>query len=576
MRIFRFVPAPTLPLTRAPLFTVFTGKGKSGGCLRGIRPYALLCLLCLILYAPGLAAIPPLDRDEARFAQATRQMLETGDFVRIRFQDEARNKKPIGIYWLQAAAVAAFSSPGSAAIWPYRVPSALAAIAAVLLTFGFGARLLASRPAGFMGAALTAGALGVVVEAHLAKTDAALLAAVVAGQGALGLLYTAARSARRIGWSLALVFWLAEAAAILLKGPPGPVLALLTAGCLSVADRDIHWLRGLRPLVGVLITAAIVAPWLIAVQIATAGHFISDSLVHDLLPKLVGAQESHGAPPGYYLVLSIVSFWPSSLFIVPALIWGWRRRRTPASRFLLAWLGPAWIFFEFVPTKLPHYVLTLYPALALLAGAALARGISGVLVGPARFVDRAVRVAWGAVTLAFGAALIALPLWFSGKISSAVIIAVPVMLGLALVLLFRDPQPMRAAGVVAAISATFVLPAALTVAPALDYLWPSRSAAAALARYPPGPGEAVLSVGYSEPSLVFLLGTATRLLTADPGGGQLAGAGMALVNCRYDSEFLKSLARHGLTARALDRVEGLDYSAGGGKLVLTLYRLERS
>ena len=125
MRIFRFVPAPTLPLTRAPLFTVFTGKGKSGGCLRGIRPYALLCLLCLILYAPGLAAIPPLDRDEARFAQATRQMLETGDFIRIRFQDEARNKKPIGIYWLQAAAVGAFSSPESAAIWPYRVPSAL-------------------------------------------------------------------------------------------------------------------------------------------------------------------------------------------------------------------------------------------------------------------------------------------------------------------------------------------------------------------------------------------------------------------------------------------------------------------
>ena len=274
----------------------------------------LLCFLCLILYMPGLAAIPPLDRDEARFAQATRQMLETGDFVRIRFQDEARNKKPIGIYWLQAAAVAAFSSPRSAAIWPYRLPSALAAAAAVLLTFGFGARLLASRPAGFIAAVLTASALGVVVEGHLAKTDAALLAAVVAGQGALGLLYTAARSARRIGWSLALVFWLAEAAAILLKGPPGPVLALLTAGCLSIADRDIHWLRGLRPLVGVLITAAIVAPWLIAVQNATAGHFISDSLVHDLLPKLVGAQESHGAPPGYYLVLSIVSFWPELAF----------------------------------------------------------------------------------------------------------------------------------------------------------------------------------------------------------------------------------------------------------------------
>jgi 4-amino-4-deoxy-L-arabinose transferase-like glycosyltransferase len=574
MRIFRFVPAPTLPLTRVPPSPVLTEEGRGGGWLNGVRPYALLSLLCLILYAPGLAAIPPLDRDEARFAQATRQMLETGDFVRIRFQDEARNKKPIGIYWLQAAAVAAFSSPESAAIWPYRLPSALAATAAVLLTFGFGARLFDSRPAGFIAAILTASALGVVIEAHLAKTDAALLAAVVAGQGALGLVYMMTRTGRRIGWSLPLLFWLAEAVAILLKGPPGPVLALLTVGCLSIADRDIHWIKTLRPLAGVLIMAAMVAPWLIAVQSATAGQFISDALGHDLLPKLVGAQESHGAPPGYYVAVVMASFWPGSLFIVPGLIWGWRQRRALAGRFILAWLGPAWIFFEFVPTKLPHYVLPLYPALALLAGGALAAGFTKRSAGPARFADSAVGVLWGAVTIALGAALLILPLWFDGKVSPAVIVAVAVMLGLACLLFFRDPHPMRAAGLVAAISAAFVVPAALAVAPELNYLWPSRSTAAALARHPPGPGEVVLSVGYSEPSLVFLLGTATRLITAQPGDGQLAGAGMALVNDRYNVEFLRSLAHRGLTARALDRVEGLDYSAGGGKLVLTLYRLE--
>src|SRR5437762_8413613 len=107
--------------------------------LTGWRPYALLAALCLVLYLPGIASIPPLDRDEARFAQATRQMLETGDFLRVRFQDEARNKKPAGIYWLQAASVAAFSTPESAAIWPYRLPSLVGAMMAVLLTFAFGA-----------------------------------------------------------------------------------------------------------------------------------------------------------------------------------------------------------------------------------------------------------------------------------------------------------------------------------------------------------------------------------------------------------------------------------------------------
>jgi 4-amino-4-deoxy-L-arabinose transferase-like glycosyltransferase len=450
----------------------------------------------------------------------------------------------------------------------------LAATAAVLLTFGFGARLFDSRPAGFIAAVLAASALSVVIEAHLAKTDAALLAAVVAGQSALGLVYIATRTGRPVDWMLPLLFWLAEAAAVLLKGPPGPVLALITAGCLSIADREIRWIKGLRPLAGVLIMAAIVAPWLIAVQSATAGHFISDSLGHDLLPKLVGAQESHGAPPGYYLAMALATFWPGSLFIVPGLIWGWRQRRAAAGRFLLAWLGPAWILFELVPTKLPHYVLPLYPALALLAGGALAQGFAKHLAGPARLVDRAVRFIWGAVTFAFGATLLLLPLWLGGTVSPTVMVAVPVMLGLACLLFFRVPKPMRTAWLIAAISAAFVVPAALAVAPELDYLWPSRSAAAAVARHPPGPGEAVLSVGYSEPSLVFLLGTATRLVTAEPGDDQLAGAGLALVNDRYGTEFLHSLVRRGLTARALDRVEGLDYSARGGKLVLTLYRLE--
>src|SRR5712691_8824699 len=283
-------------------------RGPAGWLIR-VRPYALLVGLCLFLYLPGISAIPPLDRDEARFAQATRQMLETGDFLRIRFQDEARNKKPAGIYWLQAISVSAFSTPAATAIWPYRLPSLLGGIAAVLLTFAIGGALFAGatekRRIAAIAAMLLASALGMVAEVHIAKTDAALLAVVMAGQGALGLAYVRARTGRPVpGW-VAIMFWAAELVAIFLKGPPGPALAIVTAAALSIADGDWRWLRGLYPVAGVIALALGLAPWLIAIQRATDGGFLTDALGHDLLLKLIGAQESHGAPPFSYLLLGL-------------------------------------------------------------------------------------------------------------------------------------------------------------------------------------------------------------------------------------------------------------------------------
>src|SRR5262249_47015715 len=268
--------------------------------LGGWRPYALLAALCLVLYLPGITAIPPLDRDEARFAQASRQMLETGDLLRIRFQDEARNKKPAGIYWLQAASVAAFSMPESSAIWPYRLPSLAGAIGAVLLTFAIGG-VLFRREAALIGAALLGSSLALISEAHIAKTDAALLAAIIAGQGALGLIYLRARSGRSSMPGLAALFWIAETAAVLLKGPVAPGIAVLTLAVLSIADRDWRWLRGLYALAGIVFMALVILPWVVAIERATEGAYLAGSLGQDFWSRLIGAQESHGAPPFTYL-----------------------------------------------------------------------------------------------------------------------------------------------------------------------------------------------------------------------------------------------------------------------------------
>jgi 4-amino-4-deoxy-L-arabinose transferase-like glycosyltransferase len=233
----------------------------------------------------------------------------------------------------------------------------------------------------------------------------------------------------------------------------------------------------------------------------------------------------------------------------------------------------AWIFCELMPTKLPHYVLPLYPALALLAGRAL-QSLPHPLTGHVRRLEGIVMVLWGAISITLAGALVALPMCLGVGVSMSVIIAAVVLLGLALLLLLNRRRPLPAAALVGLLAAGFALLAAGAVVPALDLLWLSRAAAIVVARHQPRQDEAVLSVGYSEPSLVFLLGTATRLVTAAP-ADQLVGAGMALVSGRDDAAFRRSLESRGLHPLAIDRVSGLDYSAGGGRVTLTLYGLER-
>jgi len=540
--------------------------------LLGWRPYALLSLLCLGLYLPGLVDLPVTDRDEARFVQASRQMLETHDLVAIRFQDEARNKKPAGIYWLQATSVALFSDAESNAIWPYRVPSLLGAMVSVLMTFGMGARL-AGRKAAFIGAGLLAASLGLGIEAHLAKTDAVLLACVTAAQLALARIYLDAKAGLRAPLGIALLFWAALAAGILIKGPVAPLVAALTMIALAVSERRARWLRDLRPVPGVILLLLIVLPWLIAILTATQGQFLSDSLGQDFLGKLIGAQESHGAPPLYYLVLLLISFWPGTLFLGPAIAWSWRQRRADAERFLIAWGVPFWIVLELVPTKLPNYLLPVYPALALMIGAALVAASKGRLVSW-RTLDRVVVALWTVASLGLAIALALVPLRYGpGALGGGAVAA--------LIVLYFGQRLLRqswrgftpALAIRAAVMALLVLAIGFAfVAPALDALWLSRSAAALIAGAGVPRNVPVAIAGDAEPSLVFLLGTKTKLVSADAAADYLAATPQArvLVETRSDTEFRAALAAHHLTPQALGTVSGLDYSNGHG-MRLTLY-----
>ncbi|MGH6970005.1 MAG: ArnT family glycosyltransferase, partial [Caulobacteraceae bacterium] len=341
------------------------------------RAPLIAALVALVASLPTLFTLPPMDRDESRFAEASAQMLESGDFTNIMYQSAPRYKKPVGIYWLQAASVEALSSVEQRRIWAYRVPSVVGAMVAAGAC-AWGALAFLEPLEAALAGALLAATMVLSTEATLATTDAALCGAVTLALAALGRIYLAARGGPVASGWVRLLFWLGLSASVLLKGPVGPMVAALTAICLCLWERKAAWLKGLGWGWGLILLAALVLPWALAITVTTDGGFWGAAIGGDLAPKLAGGQEGHGPPPGYFRALSPLLLCPAILLAPAALVHGWRARRQPAIRFALAWLVPSWIVFELVPTKLPHYTLPTFGALAWLMASALTQPLGAL------------------------------------------------------------------------------------------------------------------------------------------------------------------------------------------------------
>src|SRR4029453_19362006 len=261
-------------------------------------------------------------------------------------------------------------------IWLYRIPSLIGAIGAVLLTY-WTALAFVTRRGAALAALMMCSSVLLGVEARLAKTDAMLLLTVVAAMGAMARVYLSwQRGEDPVGppWTAPVIFWTALAGGILIKGPLILMFVGLTILALAILDRSAAWLWRLRPVWGLIWTLGLGLPWFVAIFWRAGDAFFSNSLGGDMLSKL-GAQESHGAPPGLYLLLFWITFWPGAALAGMAAPAVWRARREPGAQYLLAWLVPSWIAFELVLTKLPHYVLPLYPAIAILTVGALERRV---------------------------------------------------------------------------------------------------------------------------------------------------------------------------------------------------------
>lgn len=497
---------------------------------RPVVAAAFLTALCLALYLPGFVSLPVTDRDEARFAQATKQMLETRDFIDIRFQNEPRYKKPIGIYWLQSLSVSALSSDDLTQIWAYRVPSLIGIIAAVLLTW-WAARPIFGRETALLAAILMAGAFTVSLESRIAKSDAALLATVVLAQGTLARLYLLPRGTPSMA-RVAALFWAALGLGILIKGPVAPGVALLTIIPILIFDRNRGWLRNLRAAWGLPLMLAITLPWFIAIGVVSDWEFFRLAFGEDFLGKIQGGKEKHWGPPGFYFILFWWSFWPAALVTTGgAALWIWRNRRRRRALFLLCWTIPFWLVLEATPTKLPHYALVYFPAIAMAAAWVLRDALpAGQLSLRTYKQGAALWLFIGALQLLF---LFFLYAYF--RIAPSIWL-VPLALGAALFAAITARASwhghFHAAILTATLTAILLYIAAFRfVLPAIDPLWISRQIAEAVAALRPCAPGPVLLTRFREPSTVFLLGTNTQMMS--PGEAEAAlsegKAGLALM-----------------------------------------------
>lgn len=341
---------------------------------------AALLALALVIYLLGNNLFPLVDRDEPRYAQASRQMLESGDWITPRYLDELRLKKPILIYWLQASAMRLLGPTDFAA----RLPSAIAAVLTLGVFASVGPRMVGQRRA-LWTVFIFATMLMPTYLAKVCMTDAVLNLFIAAAMLVLFAIWIGTVRP----WML-IVMGLVIGASLLTKGPPVflflgmTLLALWVLGLtvsretpsLAIAPRSLVPRVFLWTLVVLGLALGVCVPWVIALNDAHPGA-LQAMFMSEVVKRGSEAQEGHSGPPGFYFATFWATAFPWCLFW-PAAIWnGWKRRHVPWIRFCLAAVLGPWVFLEIYQTKLPHYWLPSYPFVALLISDVLVRAIRG-------------------------------------------------------------------------------------------------------------------------------------------------------------------------------------------------------
>ncbi len=325
----------------------------------------LLAALVLALLVPGTLSLPLIDRDEPRFATATREMITRSDWVVPTFNGHERFDKPILTYWLMRVGYSVFGFTEFGA----RLHAIAATLVLVLLTWWVGKRWY-SDGVGLAAGALLVSALQIFIHGRLALADMPMIACVALACVALKeLLDTPPQPFFRNRWWWYL--YIALGVGFLAKGPivfAVPVLALLTYRFL-LWRKPLPW-RRLAVGPGLLLALAIIATWGIPALIQTDGRFWKVGIGEHVVDRGFEKFNGRGYSPFFYVATSPISLFPWIAFagLIPWIVWRTWSERTA---WLVAWAVAPYVIFTAYATQLPHYVLPAFPALALMLAMAL-------------------------------------------------------------------------------------------------------------------------------------------------------------------------------------------------------------
>jgi 4-amino-4-deoxy-L-arabinose transferase-like glycosyltransferase len=407
-----------------------------------------------IIFFTYLGAASLWDEDETLYASIAREMMDRGDWVVPMFNGHMFPEKPPLMFWLMIAGFELFGQNEFGA----RFFSAVLGVGTALLTYHLGWLLFNAR-VGLWAGLITASSIIFTVSARAATVDSALVfittlamlcfvlvfreqGTAESGQGVEDRVQgsgfrvqgSSVYSLRITAYILFVIFYLSLGAAILAKGPVGFLLPMAVLGlflmivnsrrktdeaktafattgwkakCLSALGvfRPMNFLKSLwqlRPITGAILLLAVALPWYILVGVRTEGLWLEQFIAKFNWRPFVQPILGHSGPVWYYIPAVLIGFFPWSVFLGPAAIDTLRRIRDCDHRrdsyvLLACWFGMFFVFWSICSTKLPHYVLPAYPALALLTGCFLETWITE----PARVGPSWMKNAW-ITTIAVG------------------------------------------------------------------------------------------------------------------------------------------------------------------------------